>query len=67
MVTAFAKASGRDIPVKIAPRRAGDVAAMQANADRAKSELDWQATHDLNYMANSTWGWASANPNGYDD
>jgi UDP-glucose 4-epimerase len=41
MVTAFAKASERDIPVKIAPRCAGDVAAMQANADHAKSELDW--------------------------
>ena len=66
MVEAFAGASGKEIPVKVAPRRAGDIAAMQADASRAKSEMGWVATHDLNDMAASTWAWQSTNPNGYD-
>jgi len=66
MVNSFSTTSGRDIPVQITPRRAGDVAAMQANAARANAELGWHATHSLDDMANSTWGWAQANPNGYD-
>lgn len=67
MVKAFAKASARDIPYVIKPRRAGDIAAMQANAARANAELGWTATHDLDDMARSTWNWQSANPNGYAD
>lgn len=67
MVRAFERASGRDIPYQVQPRRAGDIAAMQADASRAQAEMGWQATHDLNDMAASTWAWQSANPNGYDD
>ena len=67
MVSAFAKASGRDIPCVIKPRRAGDIAAMQANAARANAELGWKATHTLDDMARSTWDWQSANPNGYEN
>ena len=66
MVTAFAKASGKNIPCVIKPRRLGDIAAMQANADRANTELGWKATHSLDDMARSTWDWQSANPNGYE-
>jgi len=51
----------------IKPRRAGDIAAMQANAARANAELGWKATHSLDDMARSTWDWQSANPNGYGD
>jgi UDP-glucose 4-epimerase len=67
MVKAFAKASAREIPYVIKPRRAGDIAAMQANAARANAELGWSATHSLDDMARSTWDWQSANPNGYVD
>ena len=67
MVKAFAKASARDIPCVIKPRRTGDIAAMQANAERANAELGWTATHSLDDMARSTWDWQSANPNGYAD
>lgn len=65
MVAAFAAACGKDIPVEVVPRRAGDIAAMQANATRAANELGWVATHDLADMAQSTWDWQSRNPNGY--
>jgi UDP-glucose 4-epimerase len=66
MVAAFEKASGRAIPTQIGPRRAGDVAAMLADATRARDELGWQATHGLDDMATSTWAWQSKNPDGYE-
>ena len=67
MVAAFAKASRKDIPCNIMPRRDGDIAAMQADATRAEQELGWQATHTLADMAQSTWDWQSQNPDGYGD
>ncbi len=65
MVAAFEAASDRHIPTKQSPRRAGDVAAMQADASRANTELGWHATHGLEDMAASTWAWQSKNPDGY--
>ena len=65
MVDAFSKAIGRPIATQVAPRRPGDVAAMQADASRAASELGWTATHTLEDMVQSTWGWQSQNPDGY--
>jgi UDP-glucose 4-epimerase len=65
MVAAFSNAAGKPIATKQSPRRAGDVAAMQADARRANAELGWRATHDLADMAASTWAWQSQNPNGY--
>jgi len=67
MVSAFAAASGRDIPYEIAPRRAGDIAAMASDPGRAQTELGWKAQHTLADMAQSTWDWQRANPNGYRD
>jgi UDP-glucose 4-epimerase len=66
MVRAFERACGQRIPTVQAARRAGDIAAMQANPARAQAELGWQATHDLDAMTASTWAWQSGNPKGYD-
>ena len=65
MVAAFEQASGRTIPTQLAPRRAGDIAAMQADPTRANQELGWRAEHDLADMAASTWAWQRDNPEGY--
>ncbi len=67
MVKAFERASGRQIPVQLAPRRAGDIAASQADPTRAQNELGWRATQDVDDMVASTWAWQSKNPNGYRD
>ena len=66
MVRAFERACGKPIPTCQPPRRAGDIAAMQANPARAQAELGWQASHDLDAMTASTWAWQSTNPDGYD-
>ena len=65
MVAAFSRACGAKIPVRVAQRRAGDIAAMQANAQLAEQILGWKATHSLDDMTASTWAWQSANPDGY--
>ena len=65
MLAAFEKACGKPIAYKIAPRRAGDIAAMQADASLAEEKMGWKATHSLEDMAGSTWEWQSKNPDGY--
>jgi UDP-glucose 4-epimerase len=58
-VAAFAKASGRAIPYRIAPRRSGDIAACYANPEKALRELGWQARRDLADMCQSAWKFVS--------
>ncbi|QYK14294.1 UDP-glucose 4-epimerase GalE [Shewanella rhizosphaerae] len=65
MVKAFEKACGHTIAYQIAPRRPGDIAACYADPHKAQSELNWQATHTIEDMANSSWHWQSSNPSGY--
>lgn len=65
MVAAFEKASGTEIMYQLVARRAGDIAACYANPDKAQTELNWQATHTIDDMAQSSWHWQSSNPNGY--
>jgi UDP-glucose 4-epimerase len=67
IIKAFSKASNRDIPYTIAPRRAGDIAACYADASYAKEVLGWSATRDLNQMCSDSWRWQSQNPNGYEE
>ena len=42
MIAAFEKASGKKLPYEVTGRRAGDLAEIWANADKAKRELGWQ-------------------------
>lgn len=67
MVKAFEKASGREIPYKIAPRRAGDIAACYADPTLALNELGFKAEYDLERMCADSWRWQSTNPEGYPD
>lgn len=64
-VSAFKRASNRDIPYKIVARRDGDVAEIYANAERAAKLLDWQAEKTIDEMCADHWRWQSQNPNGY--
>lgn len=67
VIKAFEKASGRKIPYRIAPRRAGDIAQCYADPSLAEKELGWKAERGLNEMCEDTWRWQSSNPNGYSD
>ncbi|PMG42166.1 UDP-glucose 4-epimerase GalE [Shewanella sp. 10N.286.52.B9] len=67
MVKAFEKASDKVINYDIVARRPGDIGACYADPTKAKTELNWTATHNLDDMVNSSWKWQSLNPNGYSD
>lgn len=43
MISAFNKASGKELPYQIAPRRAGDLPVLFANPSLAEKELGWHA------------------------
>ncbi len=65
MVAAFAKASGRKIPYRIASRRSGDIAACYADPAKALRELNWRAERGLDEMCADVWRWQERNPGGY--
>ncbi|TWX73079.1 UDP-glucose 4-epimerase GalE [Colwellia sp. C1TZA3] len=66
IVNTFQEISGQDIPYNIAPRRAGDIGTVYANASVANTLLDWHAKRDLATMITDTWRWQSKNPNGFE-
>ena len=65
IVKAFEQAINKAIPFEVSPRRAGDLPAFWANANKANQELNWQASRSLEQMMSDTWRWQSNNPNGY--
>lgn len=65
ILRAFEKVSGRTIPYRFAPRRAGDVAQCFADPAKAQAELGWRAKRGLETMLHSAWHWQSQNPQGY--
>jgi len=65
MVAAFERGSGRKVAYRIAPRRAGDVAACYAEPALAAELLGWRATRNLDAMCADTWRWQQKNPHGY--
>lgn len=65
IVKAVAAASGREVPYRIAPRRAGDVAACYAEPALASQLLGWQAECGLTQMCEDAWRWQQGNPQGF--
>ncbi|MDI9348933.1 MAG: UDP-glucose 4-epimerase GalE [Candidatus Symbiobacter sp.] len=61
----FKRASNRDIPYQICPRRAGDVAEVVASPDFAREFLGWEAQRGLDEMCRDHWRWQANNPNGF--
>lgn len=57
MIYAYSDACGRSLPYKIAPRRAGDVAACYADPSLAKDVLGFSAEKTLQDMCASSWAW----------
>ena len=60
--------TGKDIPARVGPRRAGDPATLIAASDKIKSELGWKPQfQDLRLIIESAWRWMQKHPNGYSD
>lgn len=60
------KVTGRKIPVRVCPRRAGDPPELVAAVDKARTELGWIAQYsELENIISDAWNWMCAHPRGY--
>ena len=58
--------TGKVIPVRVGPRRAGDPAVLIASSEKVKHELGWNPeVQDLRVIIESAWRWMQRHPNGY--
>ena len=66
VLAAVEAATGRPVPQRIGPRRAGDPPVLVADASRAHAVLGWEPAHpDLKEIVASAWAWRRAHPGGY--
>lgn len=56
-IAAFEKVSGIKLNYQLGPRRAGDVVAIYANNNKAKTSLGWSPRLSLNEMMDTAWKW----------
>jgi UDP-glucose 4-epimerase len=60
IIAAVEEVTGRPVPVKYSPRRAGDPPQLLADPSFAKQTLGWTAAHkDVRDMVRSAWAWMS--------
>ena len=57
VLDAVEKVTGRPVPKRMAPRRAGDPPALVADPTRAQNLLQWKATRSLNEIVRTAWQW----------
>ncbi len=66
IVAAAERVTGRAVPVRYGPRRAGDAVALWADPGRAREVLGWEARYkDPEAIIASVWRWMQAHPRGY--
>jgi UDP-glucose 4-epimerase len=60
MIDAFERVSGKSLPYRIGPRRAGDVVSIYADNSLAQSLLGWRPRFGVDDMMASAWKWELA-------
>ncbi|MFC6274465.1 UDP-glucose 4-epimerase GalE [Levilactobacillus tangyuanensis] len=68
MLEAARKVTGKEIPAKMAPRRAGDPSTLIAASDKARKVLNWKPQFDnVEDIIRTAWNWKQTHPQGYAD
>jgi UDP-glucose 4-epimerase len=68
VINVAAEVTSREIPTRVAARRAGDPAVLIASSSRIKSDLGWSPKfQDMRKIIASAWQWLQAHPGGYSD
>jgi UDP-glucose 4-epimerase len=68
VVRACEEVTGKPVPLREGPRRAGDPPALVAAADRANQVLGWRPRYtDLRQTVETAWNWHRTHPKGYGD
>jgi UDP-glucose 4-epimerase len=65
IVETFQRVNGVEVKHVYGERRAGDLPASYANADKALRLLGWKTEKTLDDMCRDSWNWQRQNPNGY--
>jgi UDP-glucose 4-epimerase len=66
VVKAAKLVTGKDIAIRVGPRRAGDPAVLVASSQLACEELRWKPEFpDIHSILNTAWKWLKVHPNGY--
>src|SRR5438093_13021737 len=66
IIKAAEKVTGKMIPMKEGPRRAGDAIALYADPAKAKQVIGWEAKYtDPEAIIRTAWNWFSKHPRGY--
>jgi len=65
IIHATERTSGRKVPYKVSPRRAGDPVVTYADPTKANTTLGWSATRTLDDIIKSAWRWHSTHPEGF--
>jgi UDP-glucose-4-epimerase GalE len=66
VISAVERATGRQVPWSLAPRRPGDPAALYAAPEKAFAELGWTPRFpDLDSIVGTAWNWHRTHPAGY--
>lgn len=56
-IKSFEEVSGQKLAYKIGPRRPGDVVAIYANNNFARTALGWEIKYDIKEMMRTAWAW----------
>jgi UDP-glucose 4-epimerase len=68
VVEACRRLTGHPIPLKIAPRRAGDSPQLVADSSLAQKTLGWRPKYvKIEDIVATAWRWHSTHPRGFDD
>lgn len=60
------RVTGRDFPVRVLPRRAGDLPVLVADPTRIRTELGWSPAYtEIDAIVATAWRWRRAFPDGY--
>ena len=68
VIAAVETVTGKKVPIKEGPRRAGDPPVLVASSDKIQKELGWKPRYtDIKAIVETAWNWHKANPKGYKD
>jgi UDP-glucose 4-epimerase len=57
VISTIERISGRQVPKRLAPRRAGDPPELVADPSRAEKVLNWKARRSLDEIVSTAWKW----------
>lgn len=68
MISTARSVTGKDIPVKIGPRRSGDPSILVASTEKATRILGWNPVNtSITKIIEDAWNWHSTHPAGYSE